>query len=317
MKEDLINGIYKISDLTFKEVGSSEENVKQKIIVPLLECLGHNRNNLDFEYRSESKLIDIFIKGLPRDCKVIKDTKKYNENLDKHLDQIGFYSYKIGALLAIIANGEEIRIYSPSFKGYSFEDSLLYSIKRKKLKSDIGILQNFLSRENLISKKTKEYIAKREEEISTAFSAIDRIENGYNCHIKALEEEIKELKNKIEISEQKIAEWENKRDDNIRSILQSYRIILTKTKPIKAHKTKNEVIASIKGKKVKITKEDIIAASKNPEIENFPYRTKYALIGSKKIAVKGLISLATGISKSEFNSIQAKNILHKLGFTVS
>ena len=311
MKEYLINRIYNISDLTFQEVGSSEENVKQKIIVPLLECLGHNRNNLDFEYRSESKLIDIFIKGLPRDCKVIIDTKKYNENLDKHLDQIGFYSYKIGALLAIIANGEEIRIYSPSFKGYSFEDSLLYYIKRKNLKLDIGILQNFLSRENLISKKTKEYIAKREEEISTAFSAIDAIENGYNHHIKALEEEIKELKNKIEISEQKIAQWKNKRDDNIKSILESHRIILTKTKPIKADKTKNEVIASIKGKKVKITKEDIIAASKN-----LPYRTKYALIGNKKFAVKGLISLPTGISTSEFNSIQAKNILQKLGINV-
>ncbi|MHC1610176.1 MAG: hypothetical protein ACXQTW_01000 [Candidatus Methanospirareceae archaeon] len=49
---DLKKCIERIAKLTREEVGASEENVKQKIVVPLLECLGHHRNQLDFEYGS-------------------------------------------------------------------------------------------------------------------------------------------------------------------------------------------------------------------------------------------------------------------------
>lgn len=81
--------IERISKLTEKDIGPTEENVKQKIIVPLLELLGHKRENLEFEYRTRSGgKIDIYIKNVPPDCKVIIDTKNYNENLNDHLEQI-------------------------------------------------------------------------------------------------------------------------------------------------------------------------------------------------------------------------------------
>jgi predicted type IV restriction endonuclease len=50
MMGDLKEKIKRISELTREEIGRSEENVKQKIVVPLLESLGHHRNQLDFEY---------------------------------------------------------------------------------------------------------------------------------------------------------------------------------------------------------------------------------------------------------------------------
>lgn len=72
---DIKSGLERLSKLTYQKIGTSEENVKQKIAVPLLELLGHNINDLDFEYGSQGKRIDIFIKGLPQDCKVVIDTK--------------------------------------------------------------------------------------------------------------------------------------------------------------------------------------------------------------------------------------------------
>src|SRR5436309_6428201 len=106
--DDIREKLSSIIRLTRDEVGKSEENVKQKVVVPILECLGHQRTQLDFEYGTGNKRIDIFIKDLPLDCKVIIDTKNYDEDLSDHLEQIGLYAFQEGALLALIINGEEI-----------------------------------------------------------------------------------------------------------------------------------------------------------------------------------------------------------------
>lgn len=189
LREDL----ERIAELTCEQVGRSEENVKQKIVVPLLECFGHHRNQLDFEYGTGGKRVDIFIKDLPIDCKVIIDTKNYDEDLSDHLEQIGLYAFQEGAILALIINGEEIRIYDPFFRGFSFKDSLLYSLRRPELTNDLtsGILHNLLSRENLKSKKVKDFIIKREQEIIAAYSKIEEIKD-------ILEKKKTELSNKKE-----------------------------------------------------------------------------------------------------------------------
>ena len=59
--------IEKIARFKENEIGPTEENVKQKIIVPILELLGHKREDLEFEYRTKSGgKMDIFIKNVPR-----------------------------------------------------------------------------------------------------------------------------------------------------------------------------------------------------------------------------------------------------------
>jgi hypothetical protein len=156
--------VERISKLTEKDIGPTEENVKQKIIVPLLELLGHKRENLEFEYRSRSGgKIDIYIKNVPSDCKVIIDTKNYNENLNDHLEQIKNYTFDENALLTVIANGTEIRIYSP-LRGVAFERSLLYSIKRQELSKDSiwNILSDLLHNDNLRNRNVFRKIEERE-----------------------------------------------------------------------------------------------------------------------------------------------------------
>ena len=70
---DLQSEIERISCLTEHTVGSTEENVKQKIVVPVLQFLGHERENMEFEHRTRGRgKIDILLgKNLPSDCKVI------------------------------------------------------------------------------------------------------------------------------------------------------------------------------------------------------------------------------------------------------
>ncbi len=84
---EIKQGIERIAKLRQSDIGSTEENVKQKVIVPLLELLGHKREDLEFEYRTRrGGKIDIFIKNVPLQCKVIIDTKNYNENLNDYVE---------------------------------------------------------------------------------------------------------------------------------------------------------------------------------------------------------------------------------------
>ena len=170
-----------LAALSREEIGRSEENVKQKFVVPLLEALNHGRNQLDFEYGSGSRRIDIFVKDLPPDCKLIIDTKNYDEDLSNHLEQIGLYAFQEGALLSLLINGEEIRIYDAFFRGFSFKDSLLYSFKRSELTDERVYvpLMNLLSRDSLISKKTKDFIINREKEIIELYDTVATIKKDF------------------------------------------------------------------------------------------------------------------------------------------
>lgn len=231
--DDLKQKLQKIANLESDEIGKSEENVKQKIAVPFLDALGHHRNQLDFEYGVGAKRVDIFIKGLPIDCKVIIDTKNYNEDLDNHLEQIGLYAFKEGAILALIINGNEIRIYDPFFRGFSFRDSLLFSIKRNDLSNDLNveILSGLLSRENLENKKVKEYIEKRELEIIDTHSKIEKIKEQYKTKKKELSnkkegliQEIDKIQENVSSITEEINQLDSKEQEDVNETLKSIRL---------------------------------------------------------------------------------------------
>jgi hypothetical protein len=195
----IIKEIERITNLTEKEVGYKEENVKLKIIVPLLELLGHKKEDLDFEYGVKRKEIDIFIKGLPDDCKVIIDTKKYNENLNDHIEQIKDYTFQESPLLTVIANGNEIRVYS-LLRGVAFEKSLLYSIKREHLSKDTEwkIFSDLLSRDNLMKKTVLSKIEEREREIKNAMTNETRLREEYTNKIEGIDSDIETKVDEIE-----------------------------------------------------------------------------------------------------------------------
>jgi len=188
--------IEKIAKYKENEIGPKEENVKQKIIVPLLELLGHKREDLEFEYRTRRGdnrrgKIDIFIKNVPSDCKVVIDTKNYSENLTDHIEQIRDYTLGENALLAVIANGTEIRIYSP-IRGIEFERSLLYSIKREDIIKDSvwRLLSSLLGHESLRNRNSVRIIETREKEIKETLSAEEKLREEHQANIESIESDI-------------------------------------------------------------------------------------------------------------------------------
>jgi hypothetical protein len=190
----------RISNLKESEIGPTEENVKQKVIVPLLEILGHKRENLEFEYRTRGGgKLDIFIKNVPVDCKVIIDTKNYTENLNDYIDQIKTYTFDESAFLTLIANGKEIRIYS-LLRGIAFERSLLYSIKREDFSKDFAfkILTDLLKFENLNNKNAHQKVVERELEIKNAMSQEENLKNNIEQKVEEIESEIENKEDEIE-----------------------------------------------------------------------------------------------------------------------
>lgn len=197
------NELKKIAGFSEDDVGPTEENVKQKIVVPLLVLLGHRLKDLQFEYRTRrGGSIDIFIKNVPADCKVLIDTKNYTEDLTDHIEQIKGYTFDEAALLAVIANGSEILIYSP-LRGVEFERSILYSIKRADIIKDSvwEVISSLLGYENLQSKKVITVIEAREKEIKDTITEEEKINEEYTGKIESIdatietrEEEIEKLK---------------------------------------------------------------------------------------------------------------------------
>lgn len=76
------------------------------------------------------------------------------------------------------------------------------------------------------------------------------------------------------------------------------------------------VVGKLRGKMVRITKEQVMTAIQKPEIESYRFRTRYLTINGKKYPIKGLVSIITGIPVTEFNTIQAVPLLEKLGFEI-
>jgi hypothetical protein len=211
MEENQIRRLINIAKLTKADVGNSEENVKQKIVVPLLEVLGHDRNDLDFEFSSKQRRIDIFIKGLPPDCKVIIDTKAYDEILEDHIEQIKRYAEDENPLLTMIINGEELRTYS-LIPGCSFKESLIYCLKREELtiEESQNALEKYFGRKHLLNREVRNYVRSRQEEIINLRLSCERIIGQYDQLQTEIKNQIEDERKKIEELQKNISSLQDK-----------------------------------------------------------------------------------------------------------
>jgi len=87
----------------------SEENVKNKITIPLLQYLGYNLvENMDFELLSaDIVLLDDDSKPI-----LIVETKSWEELLTDHLDQCLEYTFKLRCPFIMITSGKRNALYS-------------------------------------------------------------------------------------------------------------------------------------------------------------------------------------------------------------
>ena len=140
-----------------KREGKVEENVKIKIVIPLLTLLGYDvGKDLDFEHKVRNKKADIVVEldGKPR---ISVECKDLSENLDSHLSQAFNYACWKGFLLLVLTNGREIRVYKTWEAGSELEERLLFASSLEKLPEafykEKG-LWNILSKDNVIKQST-------------------------------------------------------------------------------------------------------------------------------------------------------------------
>jgi hypothetical protein len=70
-----------------KASGACEENVKIKIVIPLLNLLGYStQQDMDFEHHVQNKKADIALL-LENKPKLLVETKDLDEQLDNHVNQ--------------------------------------------------------------------------------------------------------------------------------------------------------------------------------------------------------------------------------------
>ena len=132
-----------------KAEGKCEENVKIKIVVPLLELLDYSAlKNMDFEHHVRNKRADIaiLIKGKP---KLIIEAKDLDEYLDKHVHQALDYAFNKGVEWVILTNGSEIRVYKSFIKDVPPEDRMLFTTALKNLRDTFNILHELVGKEHI------------------------------------------------------------------------------------------------------------------------------------------------------------------------
>ncbi len=137
-----------------KASGACEENVKIKIVIPLLNMLGYDTNeNMDFEHHVQNKKADIALL-LDDKPKLLVETKDLDQQLDNHVIQGLDYAFNKGVEWVVLTNGLEIRIYKSFIPGISNpKDRLLYKTTLKQLPQSFVALSELIGKSHLYKAK--------------------------------------------------------------------------------------------------------------------------------------------------------------------
>lgn len=182
--KDIIEKIQNINldDVWQGKTSGIEENVKLKIVLPLLEALGYDRTkDMDFEHFVENKRADIalLVDGNP---KVMVECKSLEKNLDDHITQALNYAIKKAIPYALLTNGKEFRLYKPFVENLvNPKDRLLVSVKLDTLTQDFKELNDWISRESLIKNKIDKKAKKVVEKLRAEITPKDLIESLKNA----------------------------------------------------------------------------------------------------------------------------------------
>ena len=213
----------------------SENNVKYKIVIPMLQSFDHQ--HLDLEHAAQGSRIDINIGN-----KIIIETKALGHNLDMHVQQLSDYCGRERPVLAILTNGRNFKIYSPLWRHQrTFSETLIYSFDIK----DLGNIQllnridKILSLSNYHDGTFIDHIDQREREILKANKEIEELKQSNAVKASALRTELHELKEKlqelttqIKVKEQTIAATESRQIPEIESIVSDLFLPVITAKPI-------------------------------------------------------------------------------------
>ncbi|MHB8278188.1 MAG: Eco57I restriction-modification methylase domain-containing protein [Candidatus Humimicrobiaceae bacterium] len=179
MNKKLIVEIIKLGKINLDCIGNNEENIKIKIIIPILELLGYNKiQDLDFEKNIRNKRADIAI-IVNSKVKLIVETKKFSEKLDDHIDQALSYAWNFQVNWVFLTNGLEIRLYKSFIEGVvDYRDRLIFKTKIDALEENFDSLYKLISKSNIINEENLNSVVKSIKENVTEKLLINDL---YEC----------------------------------------------------------------------------------------------------------------------------------------
>ena len=161
-----------------KASGACEENVKIKIVIPLLNLLGYStEEDMDFEHHVQNKKADIALL-MDDKPKLLVETKDLDLQLENHVNQGLDYAFNKGVEWVILTNGIEIRIYKSFIPGIANpKDRLLFITSLQQLPHSFSSLSEFVGKQHLYkAKKLSEKAQGVKESITTQILVADLAE---------------------------------------------------------------------------------------------------------------------------------------------
>lgn len=132
----------------------SEENVKIKIVIPLLQYLGYDViNDMDFELIGA----DIVIVDKNNTPVLIIETKAWEQQLSHYLNQCLEYTLKLKTPLILISSGQHTSLYSSLINPHALEKTIplidfsFNDLIGKNSKNILGELKKLISKDNLFN----------------------------------------------------------------------------------------------------------------------------------------------------------------------
>ncbi len=228
MEQQLKQKLNYLASLSRTEVGENENNVKQKFIIPFLECYGYNQ--FEFEYSAQGSRIDIFIKSNTQH-NIVVEAKGYDKNLIESIDQLKKYCDSKRPIIAILSNGFEILFFAPLSPIQNFSDTIIYSFKRNDFKDEkiIERIEKVLSKTHLENETIDDEIRTRQKEIRNAKKEIQTLQETNRKKTveienlnKDLDDQIKTLNDKIQTNNNDIKELSGNLGRDIIMITENY-----------------------------------------------------------------------------------------------
>jgi hypothetical protein len=210
----LLNNVRNIS-------GLNEANTKSSIVVPILQELQWNVRSpfeVVLEYTLDNGTVDYALKIFD-EIKVLLEIKKIGENLDKYENQIKKYAIDKNVYLFILSDGLKWQFYTWLEKGIEIFKFHILDIKTQELKFVAQELINILSKGNIISNRSYNYIRTIIEQDTNKLALYEQIINIWH---KIIDEPHPSLCNLI-IEKVKIEFGKSARIQDVIKILNAYR----------------------------------------------------------------------------------------------
>ncbi len=168
-----------------KEQFVSEEDVKAKIILPILRALGYEEADFNFENRTGRGYVDIVVKHFP--VGIVVETKAPGKNLENFIDRLEEYVFQKHtrgqATIAMLTDGELFRVYgvgvTEDLRRGSLPDYQIAEFTRSQLADSVFVKRmiELLSKEQNKVGAINEVIADRRRERSNMDERLQAIDS--------------------------------------------------------------------------------------------------------------------------------------------